>query len=234
MNQPHRVVILGGGFGGLAAAQGLKNVPVQVTLIDRRNFHLFQPLLYQVATGWLSPANITSTLRAILKRQQNARVLLGEAESIDTGRGQVALSGGAEIGYDTLIVATGSRAFYFGNENWQAIAPGLKTVEDATAIRSRIFLAFEAAEQKGNPAIIQELLTFAIVGGGPTASSWPARWARSLTIPCAMIFVASTRQRRAFSFLKAASVYSPRILPDSRPKQSLPWKNWESPSGPKR
>lgn len=168
MNQPHRVVILGGGFGGLAAAQGLKNVPVQVTLIDRRNFHLFQPLLYQVATGWLSPANITSTLRAILKRQQNARVLLGEAESIDTGRGQVALSGGGEIGYDTLIVATGSRAFYFGNESWQAAAPGLKTVEDATAIRSRIFLAFEAAEQEVNPAIIQELLTFAIVGGGPT------------------------------------------------------------------
>ena len=168
MNQPHRVVILGGGFGGLAAAQGLKSVPVQVTLIDRRNFHLFQPLLYQVATGWLSPANITSTLRAILKRQQNARVLLGEAESIDTGRRQVALSGGGEIGYDTLIVATGSRAFYFGNESWQAIAPGLKTVEDATAIRGRIFLAFEAAEQEVDPAIIQELLTFAIVGGGPT------------------------------------------------------------------
>jgi NADH dehydrogenase len=112
MNQAHRVVILGGGFGGLAAARSLRNVPVQVTLVDRRNFHLFQPLLYQAATGWLSPANITSTLRAILKRQENARVLLGEVESIDTERRCVLLDGGvAEIAYDTLIVATGSRPF---------------------------------------------------------------------------------------------------------------------------
>jgi NADH:ubiquinone reductase (H+-translocating) len=169
MNQAHRVVILGGGFGGLAAARSLRNVPVQVTLVDRRNFHLFQPLLYQAATGWLSPANITSTLRAILKRQENARVLLGEVESIDTERRCVLLDGGvAEIAYDTLIVATGSRPFYFGNESWQAIAPGLKTIEDATTIRSRIFVAFEAAERENDPAKIPGLLTFAIVGGGPT------------------------------------------------------------------
>jgi NADH dehydrogenase len=169
MSQVHRVVILGGGFGGLAAARSLKNLPVQVTLVDRRNFHLFQPLLYQVATGWLSPANITSTLRAILKRQENARVLLGEAESIDTERRRVLLSDdGGGIAYDTLIVATGSRPFYFGNDHWQAIAPGLKTIEDATTIRSRIFAAFEAAEREGDPAKIPGLLTFAIVGGGPT------------------------------------------------------------------
>jgi NADH:quinone reductase (non-electrogenic) len=169
MNRPHRVVILGGGFGGLAAAQGLKHVPVEVTLIDRRNFHLFQPLLYQVATGWLSPANIASTLRAILKRQKNARVLLGEAQSVDVEKRRVLLDNGkVAIEYDTLIVATGSRPFYFGNDRWESIAPGLKTIEDATAIRSRIFVAFEAAERETDPAKIPGLLTFAIVGGGPT------------------------------------------------------------------
>ena len=169
MSQAHRVVILGGGFGGLAAARSLNSLPVQVTLVDRRNFHLFQPLLYQAATGWLSPANITSTLRAILKRQKNARVLLGEVESIDTERRRVLLDGGTgEIAYDTLIVATGSRPFYFGNDHWQAIAPGLKTIEDATTIRSRIFLAFEAAEREDDSRKTPGLLTFAIVGGGPT------------------------------------------------------------------
>ncbi|HEX9443354.1 MAG TPA: NAD(P)/FAD-dependent oxidoreductase, partial [Candidatus Binatia bacterium] len=163
----HRVVILGGGFGGLYAAQSLKNAPVQVTLIDRRNFHLFQPLLYQVATGWLSPANIASTLRAVLRRQQNTRVFLGEAIGVDVGRRQVALVDGS-VPYDTLIVATGSRHHYFGNERWEALAPGLKTVEDATEIRGRIFLAFEAAERETDAAKRRAYLTFVIVGGGPT------------------------------------------------------------------
>lgn len=167
MNQPHRVVILGGGFGGLAAAQNLKRAPVHVTLIDRRNFHLFQPLLYQVATGWLSPANIAATLRSTLSRQGNARVLLGEIQSVDTERRQVLL-GASVVQYDTLVLATGSRPFYFGNDHWQTIAPGLKTIEDATEIRSRIFHAFEAAEREGDPAKVEGLLTFAIVGGGPT------------------------------------------------------------------
>ena len=167
MNGAHRVVILGGGFGGLAAARNLNRVSVRVVLIDRRNYHLFQPLLYQVATGWLSPANIASTLRAILRRQKNASVLLGEAQDIDTARRRVLLADG-EVEYDTLVVATGSRPFYFGNEHWQAVAPGLKTIEDATQIRSRIFHAFEAAERERDPAAIVSLLTFAIVGGGPT------------------------------------------------------------------
>src|SRR2546427_11038035 len=122
----HRLVIIGGGFGGLYAAQSLKNAPVEVTLIDRRNFHLFQPLLYQVATGWLSPANIASTLRATLKRQRNARVLLAEVIDIDVKARQVLLSDGA-VAYDALIVATGSRHHYFGNDQWEEIAPGLKT-----------------------------------------------------------------------------------------------------------
>jgi NADH:ubiquinone reductase (H+-translocating) len=163
----HRVVIIGGGFGGLYAAQCLKHAPVEATLIDRRNFHLFQPLLYQVATGWLSPANIAATLRATLKRQRNIRVLLAEATGIDAGSRRVLLNTGS-VGYDTLIVATGSRHHYFGNDHWEAFAPSLKTVEDATEIRRRIFSAFEAAERGAASEQLQALLTFVIVGGGPT------------------------------------------------------------------
>jgi NADH dehydrogenase len=167
MKNDHHVVIIGGGFGGLHATQSLKRAPVRVTLVDQRNFHLFQPLLYQVATGWLSPANIASTLRAVLRRQTNARVLLAEAVDIDVPNRQVILIDGT-IGYDTLIVATGSRLHYFGNQGWEALAPSLKTVEDATEIRGRIFLAFEAAERETDPSKLGALLTFVIVGGGPT------------------------------------------------------------------
>jgi NADH dehydrogenase len=167
MQETPRVVIVGGGFGGLAAARGLKRAAVQVTLIDRRNFHLFQPLLYQVATGWLSPANIASPLRMALRRQKNARVILGEAIDVDVEQSQVVLSDG-RIDYDVLVLATGSSHHYFGNERWGPIAPGLKTVEDATEIRRRIFLAFEAAEREPDAARVEGLLTFAIVGGGPT------------------------------------------------------------------
>ncbi len=162
-----QVVIIGGGFGGLAAAQALRNAPVDVTLIDRRNYHLFQPLLYQVATGWLSPANIASTLRTVLKRQKNARVIMAEAVDIDVTKRRVVLREG-EIGYDTLIIATGSHHHYFGNDQWRITAPGLKTIEDATEIRRRIFLAFENAEREHDETHIDALLTFAIVGGGPT------------------------------------------------------------------
>lgn len=167
MEKGHRVVIVGAGFGGLAAARALKHVPVEVALIDRRNFHLFQPLLYQVATGWLSPANIASTLRATLRHQKNTRVLLAEVVGIDPERRRVLLSDG-EIGYDALILATGSRHHYFGNDRWQKFAPGLKTIEDATEIRRRIFFAFESAERESDAAKLDALLTFAIVGGGPT------------------------------------------------------------------
>ena len=167
MTRPERVVIIGGGFGGLSAAQNLKNVPVQVSLIDQRNFHLFQPLLYQVATGWLSPANIASTLRATLKHQRNASVFLGEVSDIDFAQRRVALSD-CRIEYDMLIVATGSWPFYFGNEGWRRNAPALKTIEDAIEVRRRIFMAFEAAERECGPTELDALLTFAIVGGGPT------------------------------------------------------------------
>jgi NADH dehydrogenase len=164
-----RVVILGGGFGGLSAAQKLKRAPVDVTLIDRCNYHLFQPLLYQVATGSLSPANISGPLRQVLKHNKNTTVLLGEAVDIDPANHQVILSDGG-IGYDTLIVATGSSHQYFGHHEWEQFAPGLKTVEDATEMRSRILLAFEAAERETNPEKLKEWMTFVIVGAGPTGA----------------------------------------------------------------
>src|SRR5579862_4507184 len=165
----HRVVIIGGGFGGLSAALKLKHAPVQVTLIDRCNYHLFQPLLYQVATGSLSPANIASPLRNILKRQKNVQVLLAEAIGVDAENHRVVLSDGA-VDYDTLIVATGSSHQYFGHDDWEQFAPGLKTVEDATEMRSRILLAFEAAERETNPEKLKEWMTFVIVGAGPTGA----------------------------------------------------------------
>lgn len=163
----HRVVIVGGGFGGLYAAKALGSQSVDVTLIDKRNFHLFQPLLYQVATGTLSPADISSPLRAILSRHENTHVLLDEVTDIDPVQQQVLLRGEA-VSYDTLIVATGVSHHYFGNEHWQDTAPGLKTVEDALEMRRRIFMAFEAAEKTEDPEARKAWLTFVIVGGGPT------------------------------------------------------------------
>ena len=167
MPNTHRVVILGGGFGGLYAARTLKRAPVRVTLVDRRNFHLFQPLLYQVATGGLSPANIATPLRNILKRQRNARVLLGEATGLDPLGRRVILSDG-DLSYDTLVVALGSSHHYFGQDGWSRLAPGLNTIEDAIEIRRRILIAFERAERASDQGRIRSLLTFVVVGGGPT------------------------------------------------------------------
>jgi NADH dehydrogenase len=167
MAAEHRVVILGGGFAGLSAARRLKHAPVQVTLIDRCNYHLFQPLLYQVATGSLSPANIAAPLRNVLKNQKNTRVLLAEAIGIDAENRRVVLSDGA-VDYDSLIVATGASHQYFGHDDWEKFAPGLKTIEDATHMRRRILLAFEAAERERDPDKLRAWMTFVIVGGGPT------------------------------------------------------------------
>jgi NADH dehydrogenase len=164
----HHVVIVGGGFGGLYAAKALGNVPVQVTLLDKRNFHLFQPLLYQVATGGLSPADIASPLRAILAKHKNTNVLMGEVTNIDARRQTVITSNGEIVSYDTLIIATGVSHHYFGNDGWADDAPGLKTLEDAVGIRRRILLAFERAEKESDPQQRRALMTFAIVGGGPT------------------------------------------------------------------
>ncbi len=162
------MVILGGGFGGLYAAQALKHAPVDVTLIDKRNFHLFQPLLYQVATGSLSPGEIAAPLRAVLSKQKNTRVLLGDVIDLDPVAKHVVLRDGAQIGYDSLIVATGSQSTYFGNDRWAQWAPALKTIEDATEIRHKVLLAFEAAERSSDPEQRRMWLTFVIVGAGAT------------------------------------------------------------------
>jgi NADH dehydrogenase len=169
MTNRHRVVIIGGGFGGLSAARQLKHAPVEVTLLDRCNYHLFQPLLYQVATGALSPANIAAPLRHILKNQRNTKVLLAEATHIDAANRRVILSDGS-IDYDTLVVATGASHQYFGHNEWEQFAPGLKTIEDATDMRSRILLAFEAAERESDREKLHAWMTFVIVGAGPTGA----------------------------------------------------------------
>jgi NADH dehydrogenase len=168
MGEIHRVVILGGGFGGLNAAQKLKRAPVEITLIDRRNFHLFQPLMYQVATGSLSPGEIAAPLRGVLSRQKNTQVLLGEAADIDPDAKRVILRDGAAFPYDSLIVATGSQTSYYGNDQWREWAPSLKSIEEATAIRHKILYAFECAERSTSEEEARAWLTFVIVGAGAT------------------------------------------------------------------
>ena len=162
-----RIVIVGAGFGGLSAAKALAGKPFDVTVIDRHNYHLFQPLLYQVATASLSPAEIASPIRAILQRAQNVNVMLGKVSGIDLERREV-LAEGRRIPYDSLVLATGAQHAYFGHGDWAAFAPGLKTIDDATYIRRRILLAFEKAETETDPAERARLLNFVIVGGGPT------------------------------------------------------------------
>ena len=165
----HRVLIVGGGFGGLYAAKALgRDERVEVTLVDRRNHFLFSPLLYQVATGAVSPGDIAQPLRSILRRQRNTTVLLGEAVGLDLDRREVLMSDGGPIPYDTLVLAAGARHSYFGNDAWADHAPGLKSLDDATEIRRRILIAFEAAEREQDPERRREWMTFVIVGGGPT------------------------------------------------------------------
>jgi NADH dehydrogenase len=163
-----KVVIVGGGFAGLYAAKGLRNAPVHVTLVDRRNHHLFQPMLYQVATAALNPSDIANPIRSILRRQKNTEVLLGDVVSVDVRSRQVLLADGVSLPYDYLLLATGARHSYFGHEEWESLAPGLKSLEDAVDIRNRVLLAFEQAEREIVPARRQALLTFVVVGGGPT------------------------------------------------------------------
>lgn len=164
---PH-VIVVGAGFGGLKAAHGLRLAACRVTIIDKRNYHLFQPLLYQVATASLSPADVATPIRALFRDQHNVRVLLGEVTDVNTAARQVILNDGARIDYDYLVLATGARHSYFGRDDWEPYAPGLKRIDDATAIRRRLLLAFEQAENCADPEERQRLLTFVIVGGGPT------------------------------------------------------------------
>ena len=208
MAETRHVVILGGGFGGLYCAKALRNVPVRITLVDRRNFHVFQPLLYQVATASLSPADIAHPIRSILKRQRNAEVWLAEAVGIDPANRRVKLLDG-ELSYDYLVVATGSTHAYFGHNDWAEHAPGLKTIDDATEMRTRFLLAFEAAEREEDPAARQRLLTFAIVGGGPTG----------VELAGAMAEIARTVMPREFRAIDTTTAQiilleaGPRVLP---------------------
>ena len=170
VTQPH-VVILGGGFGGLAVARGLAGTPARLTVVDRENHHLFQPLLYQVATAALSPGDIASPIRWVLRHQKNVRVLLASAESVNVDRRVVRLKAEAQtydLAYDSLVVATGATHAYFGHEAWRDFAPGLKTLSDALGIRRQVLMAFERAEHAADPSTQRRLLTFVVVGGGPT------------------------------------------------------------------
>lgn len=167
-NTPHRVVIVGAGFGGLEAANSLRNADVAVTVVDQRNHHLFQPLLYQVATSTLATSEIAWPIRHLLRKYKNIKTLLGTVESVDTAARTISTADGEVIAYDTLVLATGARHAYFGHDDWEPFAPGLKTLEDATTIRRRILTAFEKAEREPDPARRAALLTFVIIGAGPT------------------------------------------------------------------
>lgn len=205
----HRVVILGGGFGGLYAAKALRDPGVDVTLIDRRNFHLFQPLLYQVATGSLSAGEIAAPLRSLLRSQRNTRVLLGEAASVDAVARRLTLSDGAAVPYDTLIAAIGAENHYFGHDAWAPIAPGLKSVEDAARIRRKILYAFEAAERETDPERRRSWLTFVIVGAGATGVELAGALAEIATDTLRHDFRAIHPEESQILLLDG----SPRVLP---------------------
>jgi NADH:ubiquinone reductase (H+-translocating) len=164
----HRVVVVGGGFGGIAAVNALKGAGIDITLIDRRNHHLFQPLLYQVATTALSPSEIAWPIRHLFADRKDVRTLLGEVTGVDASAKAVVLGDGARVPFDSLILATGAGHAYFGHDEWEDFAPGLKTLEDATALRQQMLVAFEAAEREADPARRKALLTFVLIGGGPT------------------------------------------------------------------
>jgi NADH dehydrogenase len=212
---PH-VVIVGAGFGGLAAARALRRADVAVTVIDQRNYHLFQPLLYQVATAGLSPAEIAAPIRAILRDQANARVLLGRVATVDAAGKAVVLADGARVPFDWLIVATGAQHSYFGNERWARHAPGIKTIDDALAVRRRVLLALERAETETDPDRRRALLTFVVIGGGPTgvemagaiaelARKSVSRDFRSITPRCSRVILVEAGPRLLPSFPRELS-----------------------------
>lgn len=211
-----RIVILGGGFAGLYAAQSLGSAPVQVTLVDRRNHHLFQPMLYQVATAALSQNSIASPIRSILRDRKNVEVLLGEATAVDPAARVVHLGDGTDLGYDYLIVATGARHSYFGKDQWELLAPGLKSLEDAEEIRRRVLLAFERAEREEDLNRRHAHLTFVVVGGGPTG----------VEVAGALAEMRSFALKRDFRHIdpREATVMllegGPRILPSYPPRLS--------------
>jgi NADH dehydrogenase len=210
-----RVVIIGGGFGGLEAAKALRNLPVRVTLLDRQNHHLFQPLLYQVATAALSPADIAEPLRAILKRQENTEVLLSNVERIDPAKREVITADGA-VGYDYLIVAAGARHSYFGKDEWEKFAPGLKSLDDALELRRRMLLAFEIAEKTKDEAVRKAAMTFVIVGAGPTGVEMAGSISETARATMVSDFRHIDSKQTRVILLDAA----PRVLPTFAPDLS--------------
>lgn len=210
-----RVVIVGAGFAGLSAARALARAPVDVTVIDRQNYHLFQPLLYQVATAALTPAEIAEPIRGVLRDQRNTRVFMADVTDIDTAARCVVMAGGRRVDYDTLVIATGARHAYFGNDHWAEHAPGLKTIDDAFHLRQRILSAFEKAEMSDNAEERAALLTFVVVGGGPTGVEMAgaiAELARAVARDFRHIDPTSTR-----TILVEAG---PRVLPTFHPDLS--------------
>ncbi|HET7817082.1 MAG TPA: NAD(P)/FAD-dependent oxidoreductase [Sphingomicrobium sp.] len=221
--QRDRVVIVGAGFGGLAAARRLAGKPVDVTVVDRRNHHLFQPLLYQVATAALSPADIAAPIRSILSNARNVRVLLDEVAGVRPGRNLVDLASGRSLGYDWLILATGARHSYFGRDCWASYAPGLKTIDDALAIRRNVLLALERAETESDPDRRRALLTFVVIGAGPTgvemagaiaelARRSVSRDFRSITAHCSRVLLIEAGERVLAGFPPELSAAAERSL----------------------
>lgn len=208
----HRVVIVGGGFGGLSAAQELAGADVEITLIDRRNHHLFQPLLYQVATTALSPSEIAWPIRQLLRHRPEVKTLLASVTGVDAAQRHVALDDGTAVPYDSLILATGARHAYFGHDDWEPHAPGLKSLEDATAMRRQLLLAFEQAERETDPDTRKALLTFVLIGGGPTG----------VELAGAIIELARTTLRQDFRTIHPEDARvlliegGPRVLPNFR------------------
>ncbi|WP_230206690.1 NAD(P)/FAD-dependent oxidoreductase [Novosphingobium sp. Gsoil 351] len=221
-SRPH-VVIVGAGFGGLSAARALANAPVDVTVIDKRNHHLFQPLLYQVATAALSPADIAGPIRAILGDQRNAKVLLDRVIGIDREKQSLALASGRVVSYDWLIVATGARHSYFGKDHWGAHAPAIKTIDDATAVRCKILLALERAETETDPERRKALLTFVVIGAGPTGVEMAGAIAelahrsvsndfRSITPHCSRVVLIGSEPRVLAAFPEDLSTAAQRSI----------------------
>jgi NADH:quinone reductase (non-electrogenic) len=222
-SKPPHVVIVGAGFGGLAAAKRLAGRDVEVTLVDRRNHHVFQPLLYQVATAALSPADIAGPIRAIFSRAQNVRVLLDEVTGVKTFDARVVLKSGRKLDYDWLVLATGARHSYFGNDDWSAYAPGLKSIEDALGIRRKVLLALEQAETETDPVRRQALLTFVVIGGGPTgvemagaiaelARRSVSRDFRSISPECSRVILIEAGERLLPTFPQELSEAAERSL----------------------
>ncbi|HET9594025.1 MAG TPA: NAD(P)/FAD-dependent oxidoreductase [Anaeromyxobacteraceae bacterium] len=216
MNDQPRIVIVGAGFAGLNCARSLSRAPVNVTLVDRRNHHLFQPLLYQVATGALNPADIAAPARSVLRRQKNTDVLLADVLDVDLDARQVHLDGGASLPYDQLVVATGATHAYFGHPEWARYAPGLKTIEDALEIRRRILVAFERAERETDPARQRAWLTFVVVGGGPTGVELAGAVAEIARFTLASEFRHVDPHRARVMLLQSAE----RVLPAYSPASS--------------